>query len=199
MAEKKKPSQAERAAASSKKNKPAKKTATAVNKDAVHIPVRLIGSCVCLCLLVFSIIMLFQVDGILPNFCYGVIVGLIGHTGFYFSIPALLYLFCILAFSGKRPVRMRSICTVVFVLLAGCIAHMTVYSPDLGKGLAIISDLYKGAADGSTGGVLCGLVAFCMAKILSVPGAYAVLIIAALLSLMAAAALTAYGVRRRRA
>ena len=190
MGKSKKPSQAERAAASSKKNKAVKKKETKQNKDAVHIPARLVGACVCLCLLIFSIIMLFRVDGILPNFCYGVIVGLIGHTGFYFSIPALLYLFCILAFSGECPVRMRSICTVIFVLLMGCIAHMTVYSADLGKGLSIIADLYKGGADGSTGGVLCGLVAFCTAKILSVPGAYAVLIIAAILTVMAAVGIT---------
>ena len=161
MAQNKKPSQAERAAASSKKKKkPIKKTQTAKNTDPVHIPPRLITSCICLILLASSIIMLFRADGVLPNFFYKVSVGLIGITGFYFSIPALLYLFCIQAFSRKRPVLMRSIFTVVFVLLAGCLAHMSANCKDLGEGIAIIGNLYRGGADGSTGGVLCGLVAY---------------------------------------
>ena len=194
MAKSKKPSQAERAAAGSKKKN--KKAEAAKKQDAVHIPARLIAACVCFCLLIFSVIMLFRVDGILPNFCYQVIVGLIGHTGFYFSIPALLYLFCIQAFSGKKPVRMRSICTVAFVLLAGCLAHLAADCENLGKGMAIIGNLYKGGLDGSTGGVLCGLIAFCMAKILSVPGAYALLIIAAILTAMGAVGITIPGLVR---
>lgn len=193
MAKKKKPSQAERAAASaaaSKKKKPEKKSKPATNKEQVHIPPRLITSAVCLCLFVFSLIMLFRVDGLLPNLCYQVIVGLIGTAGFYFSIPALLYLFCVQAFSGKRPVMMRSICTVSFVACAGCIAHLLCNNGDLGKGAEMISKLYAGGMDGSTGGVLCGLLAFGSAKILSVPGAFGVFIIAAIMTLLAAVGIT---------
>ena len=196
MAQKKKPSQAERAAAGSKKNKQDKKATSANARETVHIPARLIASGVCLCLLVFSLIMLFQVDGILPNFCYGVILGLIGRVGFYLSIPALLYLFCIQAFSGNRPVLMRSVCTVAFVLLAGCVAHLVGGRDDFGKGLAIIGNLYSGGIQGSTGGVLCGLVGFCMAKILSIPGAYVVFVLSAILSLMAAVGITIPGLVR---
>lgn len=196
MAQNKKPSQAERAAANSKKNKAPKKKSEPTIGDPVHIPARLIASIVCLGFLAFSIIMLFKVDGLLPNFCYGVIVGLIGRIGFYFSIPALLYLFCIQAFGGKQPVMMRSACTLAFVFLAGCIAHLVAGRIDLGKGFAIIGTLYNGGADGTTGGVFCGLIAFCLAKILSVPGAYAVLIIAAILTLMAAVGITIPGLVR---
>lgn len=198
MSEKNKPSQAERAAASSRKNKAAKKAANKAAKaaasptieDPVHIPARLISSAVCLGLLIFSLIMLFHADGFLPDNCYPLILGLVGKAGFYFSIPALLYLFCIQAFSGKRPVLMRSVATVAFVFLAGCIAHLLRDCGDLGKGFAMIGNLYTGGIEGTTGGVLCGLVAFCIAKILSLPGAYAVLIILAALALLAAVGIT---------
>ena len=36
--------------------------------------------------------------------------GIIGQIGFAISIPVLLYMFVIHAFSGTRPVKMRSIC-----------------------------------------------------------------------------------------
>ena len=41
-----------------------------------------------------------------------------GRTGFYFSIPALIYLFCIMAFSGNRPVALRSVSVLFFVFFA---------------------------------------------------------------------------------
>ena len=189
MAENKKPSQAERAAAGSRKNKASANNKTSA-QDPVHIPARLLASAVCLGLLLFSLLMLFETDGILPKFCYKLVVGLIGRTGFYFSIPALIYLFCITAFSGKNPVVMRSISTLFFVFFAGCIAHLAADCDDLGKGLAIIGNLYKGGTVGSTGGVLCGLVAFALARILSVPGAYVVLILLAIICLMAAVGIT---------
>ena len=211
MAQKKKLSQAERAAAGAKKKpikKPAKKTADTKktadskksvdvkDKKSVHIPPRLIASLVCLLLLIFSMIMLGGSEGVLPNFFYQLTVGLIGLTGFYFSIPALVYLFCIQAFSRKPALTMRSICTIVFVFIAGCLAHMSVNCMDLGKGIAIIGNLYKGGADGSTGGVLCGLVAYGFSKLLSVPGTYVLLIIAAILTLMASVGITIPGLVR---
>ena len=118
MAENKKPSQAERAAAGSRRNKASKIDNKTTAQDPVHIPARLLASVICLALLLFSLLMLFEMDGILPNFCYRLIVGLIGRTGFYFSIPALIYLFCIMAFSGKSPVMLRSISVLFFVFFA---------------------------------------------------------------------------------
>ena len=190
MAENKKPSQAERAAASSRRNKASKIDNKTTAQDPVHIPARLLASVICLALLLFSLLMLFEMDGILPNFCYRLIVGLIGRTGFYFSIPALIYLFCIMAFSGKSPVMLRSISVLFFVFFAGCIAHLASDCDELGQGLAIIGNLYKGGAAGNTGGVLCGLAAFALGRILSVPGAYAILIILAVMSLLSAVGIT---------
>ena len=214
MAQNKKQSQAERAAAGARKKKPikkpaeqrkpadskkdteTKKTAEAKEAKSVHIPPRLITSFVCLTLLIFSVIMLLGSEGVLPNFFYKLSVGLIGLTGFYFSIPALMYLFCIQAFSRKPALTMRSICTIIFVFIAGCLAHMSGDCTDIGEGFSIIGNLYKGGADGSTGGVLCGLVAYGFAKLLSVPGTYVILIIAAILTLMASVGITIPGLVR---
>ena len=190
MADNKKPSQAERAAASSRRKKASKNDNKPTAQDPVHIPSRLLAAAVCLALVLFSFLMLFEMDGILPNFCYRLIVGLIGRTGFYFSIPALIYLFCIMAFSGNRPVALRSVSVLFFVFFAGCIAHLASNCDDLGQGFAIIGKLYKGGAAGSTGGVLCGLAAFALGRILSVPGAYAVLIILAVFSLLSSVGIT---------
>ena len=202
MEENKKLSQAEKAAAAKKGSKKTqkksspKKAASATTADPVHIPARLILAFVFLGLFIFDLIMLFRIDGILPNFCYSVIVGLVGKVGFILGIPALLYLFIIQAFSGRQPVMMRSICTVTFVWLVGCIAHLMSKTGDLGTGFAFITNLYNGGAEGTTGGVICGSVAFCLGRILSVPGAYTVLIISAVLALAAAFGITIPGLVR---
>lgn len=193
MSQNKKPSQAERAAANSKKDKKPKtpkKTETANDKERVHIPGRLIVSVVCMCLLLLNLFELFGVEGYIPNFCHWLFAGLMGETAFVFTIPALLYLFCIQVFSGKRPVIMRSICTIVFVFLVGCIAHLMCDSGDLDQGFAMLKNLFSGGENGTTGGLLCGLFAMFVAKLMSVPGAYILLIIAAILFLLAAAGIT---------
>ena len=190
MSEKKKPSQAERAAAHSKKNKAEKKTAPVTVEDPVHIPARLIAAAVCFGCMVFNLIMLFKVDGILPNFCYRLIVGMIGKTGFYLSIPAWFYLFFLQAFFRKRPVLVRCVSTMAFVFFAGCIAHLIRAGTAWGGGLAVIKYLYIGGDDGTTGGVLCGLVAYFLARMFSLPGGYVILILFATVTLFAAAGIT---------
>ena len=193
MAQNKKPSQAERAAANSKKSKKAKttkKAQTSKRKETVHISARLISAAVCLCLFVFNLFKLLHIEGYIPNFCYWLFAGLMGKTAFVFTIPALLYLFCIQAFSGKRPVIMRSLCTIAFVFFVGGIAHLMAGSADFGKGLGISKKLFAGGMDGTTGGMLSGLFAAFAAKLLSVPGAYILLYIAAIVCLLAAVGIT---------
>ena len=126
----KKTSQAQRAASgSSKKPAPAKNTKqnskTAISKkpekEKVHIPVRLISSTVIAALFVLFLVMFLNPDGALVKLIYNFVLGLFGRVAFYISIPALLSLFMIHAFSGKRPIIMRSICIGAFVLICGCL------------------------------------------------------------------------------
>lgn len=206
MEQKNKPSQAERAAGAKsrsgsikKDNKKKEKNTTkpkkdviAPEKEAVHIPSRLIGAMICAGLFLFFIVMLFQLDGLLPNFVYGLVVGLIGKTGFIFCIPVLLFLFVLLGFSGKKPVAMRCTNILLFLLIVGCISHLLVCADNTFS----ISDLYTGGEDGTTGGVICGLLGALLSKILSRILAFIVLLVLGALALMASFDITIPGLVR---
>ena len=119
MAEKKAKTQAEKAAttkkakSTSKSKQSAAKTAKSPAKapeEKVLVPFRLITSVICLALFILFLVIFLQPDGALVKLFQGFVLGLIGWTSFYVAIPALLYLFTIQAFSGKRPILLRSVC-----------------------------------------------------------------------------------------
>ena len=165
MAEKKHKTQAEKAA-STKNKKPATKTKsqkqeatkTAAPKERI-LPTRFISATAFLALFVLSLAVCVSSGGVLNQWFKGAVVGLVGWVGYIVSIPAFLYLFVVHAFSNKRPVMMRSICIGAFVLLCGCIAHLAQNPQGLGTGLELITDLYIGGSNGTTGGVICGGIA----------------------------------------
>ena len=160
MAVKKKKTQAEKAvSASSGKSK---SNTTKENKQEKStpkersIPVRFYTSATFLGLFVLFLIISMNQEGALTGLICKLMYGLIGVAGFIISIPVLLYLFFIHAFSGKRPVKMRTICLIGFVLLCGCLHHLF-SSPDISTGLAMFADLYEKGSY-SSGGVICGSV-----------------------------------------
>ena len=166
MAEKKSSSRAQKAVTDVKrKNSTTKKSTSGTKKNTSKVqeesglPVRVLWAGVSLLLFIIFFVTVVKPDGALLKVVQNVLLGTIGKAGFYFSIPALLYLFIILAFSGKQPVRMRSICLLSFVLLCGCIFHLSVNNQTFEGGFAVISDLYRGGIKGTSGGVLCGCLA----------------------------------------
>ena len=193
MAEQKRKSQAEKAASaakaknskgknknSSRKNKTAEKSEPKVRE----IPVRLISSVIFLGLFVLFLITFFIPEGVFPDFISGLIHGLIGRAGFVVAIPVTLYLFIIHAFSANRPVCMRSICLGIFVLSCGCLTHLALDPQGLPTGFGLVSELYLGGSDGTTGGLICGGIAM-LIQLLSGPIiSYIILILAALLTLL---------------
>ena len=169
MADDKKKSQAEKAVQSShsktKTNTSAKTKNTGKDsgKDqsknapaAPALPVRFVTSVVCLFLFILFLVMFLKPEGALVTFFLNIIVGIIGKVGFYVSIPCLLYLFVIHAFSAKKPIVLRSICLISFILLCGCIFQLSLPSADYPDGFALLDALYTGAAGGATAGLLCG-------------------------------------------
>lgn len=144
MANKKK-SQAEQAESAArskaKKNqKGAGNTSKKMAKDEKNnetfqqkVPIRVITSLSFLGGFILFLVMFFTSGasdgGALVKLICGFICGLIGKVGFAVSIPTLLYLFFIHAFSGTRPVKMRTICLTVFVLLCGCMELMSISLP----------------------------------------------------------------------
>ncbi|MBQ8768062.1 MAG: DNA translocase FtsK [Oscillospiraceae bacterium] len=119
-----------------------------------------------------------------------IVHGLIGKISFYIAIPALLYLFVIQAFSGKRPVLMRSICLVAFVLLCGCTSQLFMHPVQLPQGVAVLGALFDGGAAGTTAGVLCGGLALILQMLCGKVISVIVFIVSAILALLAAMQIT---------
>ena len=201
MAAKKTTSQAEKAASQAKrKGSPSGKSAGSKGgnpqKDAVQsekinqLPIRVIVSLVSLILFIVFLVMYWKPDGAVLKIFYGFILGLIGKVGFYVSIPALLYLFVIQAFSGRHPVLMRSICLMVFVLMCGCVTHLVLNPKDLGTGFGVLAALYMGGAQGTTGGLICGGIAMLTKMLLGSVLPYFVFCITGVLTLLASIQIT---------
>ena len=189
MAQKKTTTQAQRAASKSKSNK-SKNSAPKPQEQAVVIPPRLISSVICAGLFVLFLVIFMNQEGALTNLVYQIILGLFGEVCFYVAIPALLYMFIIQAFSGKRPVIMRSVSLGLFVLICGCIAHLMMPVGQLGSGWNLLRELYQGGIHGSTGGVVCGCIAMLLRWLCGTVISIILLVIAAVLALLAAMQIT---------
>ena len=199
MAAKKSTTQAEKAASKSKRkdnNSVPEKSKT--NKKEVpqeepvrvksmnQIPTRVITSATCLVLFILFLVMLLKPDGALLKLFNSVIQGLFGKIGFYIAIPGMLYMFIIHAFSGKRPIIMRSVCLLVFIVMCGCVAHLILNPENLPvKFFPLLGVLYRGGSIGTTGGVICGGIAIVMKLLLGSVLPYFVFILTAIFTLFA--------------
>ena len=174
MAEKKNPSRAERAVSDVKKNtggasskpasKPAAKKPASGKKAAAKSPKTSLPGTVVVSIVSIILFGLFAVLSVNPEgavlvFLKNVLLGLLGQAGFYFSIPALLYIFVINTFGRRSAVKMRSVCALLFVLLCGCIFHLSVQTQGVAAGWKLIPDLYRSGVEGYSGGILCGSLA----------------------------------------
>ena len=198
--------QAERASAESKKKKSAKNNAKGsgkstsqatkkpkvANMDFISIfPNHVLIAVTSLALFVlFFVAALNPNDGWILTIIRSIILGLVGKVGFYFLIPALLYLFAIHTFGRKTKVQMRSVCTLLFVFFCGCIYHLCVETGNLAVAFNLIPELYTGGVEGSTGGILCGgaamLVRWCCGSAIS----FVLFLVAAVLTLLGAMRIT---------
>lgn len=155
-----------------------------------RIPKRLISSVVFAILFLLFLITWIEPDGVLIKLVYKFFLGLFGKTTFYVAIPGFLLMFVIHAFSGKRPIIMRSICLGVFMLCCGCIAHwcivyVTKGPPELGTSFQWVKGMYLGGIDGTTGGFLCGGITELLILVFNKILTLVILAFAALLCLMA--------------
>ena len=208
MAQTNRPSQAEKAATKKKRStsaaakkksntKSAPKKSEAVKSasqkqpekrvEGTGIPIRFFSASAFLAMFVLFLTMLFTHEGVWINWFYNFVLGMIGYAGFYISIPALLYLFIIHAFSAKRPVIMRTICLISFVLLSGSISHLIL---DYQVSGSLISELYTGGIAGRTGGLICGLIGHLSGSLLGVVLSYIVFVTGALFTLLASMQIT---------
>ena len=204
MAEKKQ-SQAEKAAAA-KKSKTTRTSKSAPKKytvqkntnkpattEALQIPVRLITSVISLlCFFLFLFAFLYP-EAIAFNLIRSLFMCLFGQVAFYVAIPALLYLFVIQAFSGKRPVILRSVCLMCFVAICGCISQIVMLMDEdymLPTGMELLSELVSGGVAGNTAGLICGGVGLLLKLFFYEVFSLIILIVAALLTLLASFQIT---------
>ena len=195
MATKKPKTQAERAASTAKtkasatKNSASGKKGSAAaarqsEKNGRAVPARLISSVVFLSLFILFLVIFFAPEGAILTLLATFFRGLFGKAAFIVSIPAFLYLFLIHAFSGKRPVVMRTVCICSFVVLCGCIAHLTLSPTNLSTGVGVVRELYEGGVAGESAGVLCGLLTMLIRWLCGTVVSYILLIVAAVLTLL---------------
>ena len=200
MAEKKQ-SQAEKAAAAKKSKTagakmPKKNTSKEKAKIAVgetQIPVRLITSTVCVVCFFLFLFAFLSPEGWLNGFIRNLVMALFGQVAFYVSIPALLYLFAIQAFSGKRPVILRSVCLLIFVAVCGCVSQIVMLMDEgyaLPTGMALLPALASGGITGETAGLLCGGLALLLNGLCTEWLSLIILIVAAVLTLLASFQIT---------
>ncbi len=160
------------------------------SKDAApktRMPARVVVALVSIALFLVFLVMTLNPEGALVVLLMNVIHGLIGKISFYIMIPSLLYLFVIQAFSGKRPVIMRSICLISFVLMCGCVSQLFMAMP---AGQVSLAALFEGGTAGTTAGVICGGIALLLNMLCGKVISIAVFIVAALLCLLASMQIT---------
>jgi len=176
--------------APSNKSTPAdKKNKEITENEEQRIPPRLISSLIFLGLFILFLIVFFTEKNAVQSDKGTVIKafsefakGVLGEIGFVLTIPALLYLFIIHAFSGKRPVKMRSICVCLLVIILAVVAHMFQNDHAIPAGADLVSELYHGTA----GGVISGLIAHVFTALFDDVLTYVFMFIFALLTLLGA-------------
>ena len=178
--------------ASVKKPEPAVQKKHDAEKPAQEsaIPARAFLAVLSLGLFVFFLFMGIKPDGALLKVFYALLTGLFGKVGFFFSIPALLYLFVIVISSRNQPIRMRCGCLISFVLLCSCIHHLAVNNQTFIGGFRIIFDLYSGGISGTSGGLVCGLVGILLRWACGDILSYVILVLAAVMTLLASMKIT---------
>ena len=174
---------------SSKTSSGRKALPTAVPEDN-RLPIRAILAFISAGLFILFLVIGIKPDGALLRLFQSILFGLFGKVGFYFSIPALLYLFVILISSGKNPVKMRSFSLISFVLLCGCIFHMSVNNQTFIGGIKILGDLYTAGLHGYSGGIICGGIAMLVRWACGDVISYILFILGAVFTLLAAMNIT---------
>ena len=169
---------------------PAAKTPKVKTEYENPIPVSFVVALLSIFLFILFVIISVNPDGALLKVVKSVVLGLMGKAGFYFSIPALLYLFILNIFCRKSAVTMRSICVICFAFLCGAIYHLAVVSQPLSGGFGMLADLYNGGILGTTGGVLCGGFAAALLWACGKPLSFLITCIGAVLTLLGALRIT---------
>lgn len=156
---------------------------------------REIGAFVCLLLAIFTLLCCFQIEAAFLDLMASVFKGLVG-AGFYILPFAFLMSFLILLLHDGRPVALRVTCTFLIVLTIGALVQLVGGQEGAEWAASILPDLWLGGVEGTSGGVLAGLLAQTLALVISRIGAVIVLLFALILLLLTSLNMTVAGVIR---
>ena len=206
MAKKKASSQAEKIVTDTKrkappsksnsKKKPPKKAANSKTPPKVGteyenpVSASAVTALISFCLFLLFVLICVKPEGALLMVVKSVVLGLVGRAGFYFLIPALLYLAVINLFGRKMAVRLRSTCAVAFALLCGVIYHLVVAAQVQAEPVQLLMALYSGGAAGTSGGVVCGLVGYLLRWACGTALSYIITMLLTVLTLLGAMQIT---------
>lgn len=141
---------------------------------------RVIAGIVCLLLALISALGYFHIEAILVEWIRTLIGGLTGW-GFYLFPPCLFMVAYLLMHYRNTPLTGRIVALLLVPVLFGAMAQLLFSMTDLGAagGLAsIISILFNDGRQLAYGGVISGLLAYGLEKIISIYGAFPVLLLA---------------------
>ena len=141
---------------------------------------RVIAGIVCLLIALISALGYFHIEAILVEWIRTLIGGLTGW-GFYLFPPCLFMVAYLLMHYRNTPLTGRIVALLLIPILFGAMAQLLFSMTDLGAagGLAsIISILFNDGRQLAYGGVISGLLAYGLEKIISIYGAFPVLLLA---------------------
>ena len=141
---------------------------------------RVIAGIVCLLLALISALGYFHIEAILVEWIRTLIGGLTGW-GFYLFPPCLFMVAYLLMHYRNTPLTGRIVALLLIPVLFGAMAQLLFSMTDLGAagGLAsIISILFNDGRQLAYGGVISGLLAYGLEKIIRIYGAFPVLLLA---------------------
>ncbi len=141
---------------------------------------RVIAGIICLLIALISALGYFHIDAILVEWIRTLIGGLTGW-GFYLFPPCLFLVAYLLMHYRNTPLTGRVVALLLIPILFGAMAQLLFSMTDLDAagGLAsIISILYNDGRQLAYGGVISGLLAYGLEKIISIYGAFPVLLLA---------------------
>lgn len=181
----------------SKQTRGAKSTGRTGRRQAARKPRRReIGAVVCAAFALLTILACFGVQSIVTDLARRLGMGLIG-SGFYILPVSLLIAFVILVTHDGRPVALRVSCALLLCVTIGALVHLFAATGEPEWSFVpMLRSLYLTGVEGTTGGLISGLIAMVLNVAISKIGAVLVLLAALILELLTSLNMTVLGIVR---
>ena len=148
------------------------------------LPMKTMCGLGCLLLFLILLIVMIRPDGAIILAIRSLIYGFLGIVGFYALLPVSLAYGIILLAVNDKPIALRSICMMVFVLCCSSISHLLMDMPDFSGFFGLIGALYGGGVNQTTGGLIGGGIAMLLEWGLGTVISLVILFIIGVLSLL---------------